>query len=91
MWLFQFFRRDPTITAVSSRTVYKSYKSTRYTYGNLSTYPHVLQYLLRTYATYYIFSAAEPDLTHCTPYRLTEEPFADSLCNNSPRCGSVYN
>ena len=91
LWCFQFFMTGTAMAKVQTRIVGESRVADARGDEVLSSYPEVVNYLLRTYATNEVIAEAYAEVTNfLQSSRMSETEYGDRLWEKALRCGNVF-
>jgi len=91
MWLFQFFVKKTAKAALSARTTTVSASGGKTKASQLTSYPAVVQFLLRTYATDEVIAEADAEISrYRQPDRMSPQDYAHNLWTKALKCGTVH-
>ena len=91
LWCFQFFLTGSALARVQSRLLGESGAVDGHRDEVLSSYPEVVNYLLRTYATDEIIAEAYSEVTnYIQSTGMSEMEYGDRLWRKALRCGNVF-
>ena len=91
LWCFQFFMTGTALAKVQTRIVGESGAADARRDEVLSSYPEVVNYLLRTYATNEVMAEAYADVTNFLQSSgMSETEYGDRLWRKALRCGNVF-
>lgn len=90
MWLFHIFMKKPVKAALNACTCLSS-SSQAHKEGGLTSYCHVVKYLLATYGTDDIIAEAEMDMMNVNERDgWSTVKYAQALSTNALRCSPIY-